>query len=253
MKRERCFLFGVGLDPVDMSGMVRAADDTIRAGQQCAIFAVNPEKIMAAQRSPALRAQLNAAEWLIPDGIGAVWAARRRGCRVPGRVTGADLMPALCALAAQRGYRVFLFGAREENNAAAAARLVETHPGLVVAGRRHGYIGVDDEAALVDEINASGADILFVALGSPRQEDWISRHRSKLRVNVLQGVGGTFDVLSGAVDRAPRIWIRLHLEWLYRLVREPSRLRRQSPRFYFAFLVLSGRLTDRPLPLREPG
>jgi N-acetylglucosaminyldiphosphoundecaprenol N-acetyl-beta-D-mannosaminyltransferase len=249
MKPERCFLFGVGVDRVDMERMVLAAEETILANQQCSIFAVNPEKIMTAQRNAPLRAWLNASEYLIPDGIGAVVAARMRGCRLPERVPGSELMPRLCALAAARGFRVFLYGAKSQVNAAAAHALAEQFRGIKIVGRHDGYTTA--QAALIDEINAAAPHFLFVALGSPKQEEWISRNRSRLRVNIIQGVGGTFDVIAGVVRRAPPVWIRWHLEWLYRLLAQPSRLHRQSPLLRFALLVLTGRLSDQPLALRK--
>ena len=250
MKPERCVILGVGVDRVDMDRMVAIAEETVLADRQCCIFAVNPEKIMTAQNNPALRECLNAAEYLIPDGIGAVIAARMRGTYVRDRVPGSELMPRLCALAAARRYRVFLFGAREQINAAATHQLAKQYPGIRIVGRHNGYVDAADQDALVAKINAAAPNFLFVALGSPKQEEWISRNRDRLRVNVIQGVGGTFDVIAGAVRRAPPLWIRLHLEWLYRLFVQPSRLKRQSPLLRFALLAMTGRLSDQPLALR---
>jgi len=238
MPIDRAYLFGVGVDCVDMATMEHAADQAVREDRQCAILAVNPEKIVTAEHDAELRTALNASEYLIPDGIGVVHALRRRGHRLAGRVPGSELMPRLCALAAQRGYRIFLFGAREDVNRAAASRLIATYPGLVVAGRQHGYSDEAESSALVERINASAADMLFVALGSPRQERWIAQHRGALCARVIQGVGGTFDVLAGAARRAPPVWIRLNLEWLYRALANPRRLPRQAALFKFAFRVL---------------
>lgn len=251
MTPERCFVFGVGVDRVDMDRMLLAAEETVLRAEQCSIFAVNPEKIMTAQRNPALRAWLNDSEYLIPDGIGVVVAARMRGMHARERVPGSDLMPRLCELAVTRGYRIFLYGAREQINAAAAHQLANRYPGIKIAGRHHGYVDAEDQDALIAAINAAAPHFLFVALGSPKQEQWIALNRHRLRVNVIQGVGGTFDVIAGAVRRAPPLWIRFHLEWLYRLLVQPSRLRRQSPLFRFALLVLTGRLSDQPLALPE--
>lgn len=233
-------VLGVGVDCVDMAGMERAAEAAIDAGAQCSIIAVNPEKIMAANANARLRECLNAAEFLIPDGIGAVLAARAGGVRLRGRVPGSELMPRLCALAARRGFRVFLFGARQDINDRAAQRLQETYPGLIIAGRQHGYVA-DDTTALIEQINAAQAQLLFVALGSPKQELWIAQHRKNLRVNVIQGVGGTFDVVAGAVRRAPQRWIALNLEWLYRLLANPRRLLRQTALVSFVWRVMWSR------------
>jgi N-acetylglucosaminyldiphosphoundecaprenol N-acetyl-beta-D-mannosaminyltransferase len=247
MKPERCLLFGVGVDRVDMDRMVAASEETVLADKQCSIFAVNPEKIMTAQNHAALRGWLNASEYLIPDGFGTVLAARMRGMSLRDRVPGSELMPRLCELAAAQGYRVFLYGAREQINAAAAHQLRKQYPGIKIVGRRNGYVDAADQDQLIAQINAAAPHFLFVALGSPKQEEWISRNRSRLNVNVLQGVGGTFDVIAGAVRRAPPLWIRWHLEWLYRLFVQPSRLRRQSPLLRFALLMFTGRLSDQPL------
>jgi len=242
---ERIDIDGVGVDCVDMPTVVRAVDATIAAHRQCTILAVNPEKISAAARDTNLRAILNASEWLIPDGIGAVVAARLRGADAIERVPGSELMPHLCALAARRRHRVFLFGARADVNRAAVERLSAIHPELVIAGRHHGFVADADMPALVERINAAAPHIVFVALGSPRQEQWIARHRARLTANVIQGVGGTFDVIAGAAKRAPPIWIKLNLEWLYRFAADPRRWRRQLTLARFGGRLLRDALTRR--------
>jgi N-acetylglucosaminyldiphosphoundecaprenol N-acetyl-beta-D-mannosaminyltransferase len=229
---------GIPVDNLSMSEVVDRVDATIRARGQCSILAVNPEKIMAAQQRPELAQALQRSELLIPDGIGVVLALRLKGQRVAGRVPGSELMPELCALAARRGYGVYLFGAREATNAFAAEVLVRMYPGLHVVGRHHGYVADADMEDVVDDINRSRAKILFVALGSPAQEIWIGRYRARLGVSALQGVGGTFDVIAGSVKRAPLLWRRLNLEWLFRLLAQPRRLLRQTaiPRFAYALV-----------------
>ncbi|NJN52809.1 MAG: hypothetical protein HC809_14685 [Gammaproteobacteria bacterium] len=161
MAAERVQLFGVGVDAMTMHDMVGAARGAIQRGEQCSIFAVNPEKIMTAQRLPQLRAHLTASEWLIADGIGVVVAARLRGARITERVPGSDLMPALCDMAQANGYGVYLLGAREESNVAAAANLQARYPRLQIAGRHHGYVEDADEAALIEAINQTSTDIFF--------------------------------------------------------------------------------------------
>ena len=207
-------------------------------GERCSILAVNPEKVIAAQDNPELAAVLEGSELLIPDGIGVVVAMRLRARRAQ-RVAGSELMPALCAMAAQEGYSVFLLGADEQTNEAAATQLETRYQGLRVAGRHHGYLQEHEYEAMIHTINASDADLLFVALGSPKQELWIGRFREALQVPVIQGVGGTFDVIAGRVQRAPQFWIRLNLEWLYRLLSQPQRLLRQRalPRFLWQMVL----------------
>jgi N-acetylglucosaminyldiphosphoundecaprenol N-acetyl-beta-D-mannosaminyltransferase len=240
---RRPLIQGIPVDNLGMADVVARADAAIRQGRQCSIFAVNPEKIVAAQERPELAQCLRASELLIADGIGVVMALRLRGLHVAERVPGSELMPELCALAAERGYGVYLFGAREEVNAKAAAELIRRYPSLRIVGRHHGYVTDAHIGALLKDVNASGAQILFVAIGSPTQELWVHRHRSKLNVNVLQGVGGTFDVVAGVVKRAPAVWRRLNLEWLYRLLSQPTRLLRQTALPRFAFALVKEQLT----------
>jgi N-acetylglucosaminyldiphosphoundecaprenol N-acetyl-beta-D-mannosaminyltransferase len=198
---------------------------------------------MRARTDAELRDLLSSATLLIPDGIGVVIAARWLGLGRFRRVPGSELMPNLCARAAAEGYSVFLFGARPAVNQAVAETLQRRYPSLVIAGRQDGYVEDAAMPALIDRINASGAAMLFVALGSPRQEAWMYTHAPALKVKVAQGVGGTFDVIAGRVNRAPPLFLALNLEWLYRLLREPRRLWRQRVLLIFAADILWRTLT----------
>ena len=174
---------------------------------------------------------------LIPDGIGVVIAARLlQGVDIQ-RVPGIELMGSICERAAERGYRVFLFGAKEDVNAEAARVLAARYPDLEIVGRVDGYVTEAAMPALIDRINDAGADILFIALGSPRQEIWVGRHASDLGVKVCQGVGGSFDVIAGNVKRAPKLFRDLNLEWFHRLASQPQRALRQSALPKFAWQV----------------
>jgi N-acetylglucosaminyldiphosphoundecaprenol N-acetyl-beta-D-mannosaminyltransferase len=217
----------------------RWAEAQVRHGSAAkAVIAVNPEKVMKALQEPEVLGQLRSAGLLLPDGIGVVKAVRLMGYRFCERVPGADLMLTLCELAAARKYRVFLFGAKPSVIEQACATLMRQYPSIRVVGAQHGYLKDDEMPMLIEHINRSAADLLFVALGSPRQERWMSTYLPQLKVKVCQGVGGTFDVLAGAVKRAPLAWRTVHLEWLYRLLAEPSRWRRQSALPVFAYQVL---------------
>lgn len=224
----------------DVEARVHAA---ISGAEGLRILAVNPEKIIRARRDAELSACLEDAELLIPDGIGVVVALRWLcGVRVA-RLAGADLMIDLCAQAEERGYPIFLLGASEQVSSAAQVELLRRFPQLQVAGRLNGFNGLSDEATVIRRIRESGARILFVALGSPQQEKWIARNWTKLEPIVIQGVGGTLDVLAGTVKRAPESWRALGLEWLYRLLSQPSRIRRQSALPIFLFRVLVSRFS----------
>ncbi len=236
--RQRVNILGVPMDCVSMAQAVVLADDIIRAGSQSAIFAINPEKIVAAGANPRLLEAISSAGLLIPDGIGAVLAARLGGARGVPRVTGADLMPELCSLAALRGYPIFLFGARPEVTPKACTTLMAAYPGLRIVGHQNGYLSSAERETLPARINATGARMLFVGIGSPQQEIWIHENLPKLTtVNICQGVGGTLDVLAGRVKRAPESWRKSYLEWLYRFLSEPNRIRRFPKLVSFAWRV----------------
>jgi N-acetylglucosaminyldiphosphoundecaprenol N-acetyl-beta-D-mannosaminyltransferase len=244
-------VLGLRIDCVDMAGAIRRAAAFVESGNRAhLVLAVNPEKIIAAREEPELAAALNESELSIPDGIGVVVAARMFGAKGIRRVASSDLMPELCGLAAQRGWPIYLYGASEPVNARAAEVLRQRYPGLIVAGRSNGYVEPQDMERLVADINASSAKLLFIALGSPRQELWMRQYRHALTtVRLCQGVGGTLDVIAGKVKRAPASWRALHLEWLYRLVTEPARIKRQRrlPIFVWQSLkAMTRRLAGRP-------
>lgn len=232
---KRIDVLGVPVDCVDMDMAMEHIARILKGDRAHAVIAVNPEKVIAAQSSARLLQALHGAGLLIPDGIGIVLAARLlHGARLR-RVPGSELMPKICDYAARTGYAVFLFGASAEVNELASRELQRRYPGIEISGAEHGYLPAEDMPKLVERINASGAKILFVALGSPRQEDWMLKYLPALNVRVCQGVGGTFDVLAGRVSRAPPLFLKLNLEWLYRLLSNPGRLTRQTalPRFFF--------------------
>lgn len=232
-------ILGVAVDAVDFGGAVAILTDAAGRDSGPALYtvAINPEKIMRARREPGLRPVLEQAGLRIPDGVGVVVASRLRGGRVSGRVTGIDLTMALAAEAARRAWPVYLLGAAPGVAEAAAAVYRQRFPGFVVAGVADGYFrGRDADVAAA--VRKSGARILLLALGSPAQEYWLHAHLAQTGCRVGVGVGGTFDVLAGRTERAPRFMQRLGLEWLYRLVREPSRYRRMAVLPVFLLLAL---------------
>lgn len=238
-KPLRTEVLGIPVDYVTMEGAVAFAERLIEDGSKGNyILAINPEKVMTLLKDEALRAAFAGAALLIPDGIGVVWAMRRLKGLAAVRVPGSELMPKLCELAALKGYGVFLYGSKEEVNEGAANILASRYPGLRIVGRANGYLKAEEMPELVRQINDSGAEILFVALGSPKQEEWILRWLPKLNVKVCQGIGGTLDTIVGTVKRAPPIFCRLGLEWFYRLVTDPRRAKRQAVLPVFAWKVL---------------
>jgi N-acetylglucosaminyldiphosphoundecaprenol N-acetyl-beta-D-mannosaminyltransferase len=197
--------------------------------------AINPEKIFRSQSDGELRRLIGSADFHLCDGIGVALAAAILYRRKVGRITGVQLFLELMTSAESNRLRVFLLGASPESNRGAYERLRKEYPKLAIAGRRDGYF--NDDAEVVEEINRSRPDMLFVAMGSPRQEKWIVKHREQIEAPYCMGVGGTFDVLSGRAKWAPRIIRRMGLEFLYRLIKEPKRWRRQLVLPRFAMMV----------------
>jgi N-acetylglucosaminyldiphosphoundecaprenol N-acetyl-beta-D-mannosaminyltransferase len=197
---------------------------------------VNPEFVMAAQHNAAFRQVLNRADLCVPDGVGLLWAAQRLRRSLPERVTGSDLVPMLARVAAERGWRVFLLGAAPGVAERTAQILANRNPGFRIAGVYAGSPADADAPALVHRVCLAQPDILWVAYGAPAQDLWIARHASQLGVPVMIGVGGAFDHIAGVRKRAPDWVQRVHLEWLFRLITQPWRWRRQLalPRFVWA-------------------
>ncbi|MGQ9889157.1 MAG: WecB/TagA/CpsF family glycosyltransferase, partial [Aggregatilineales bacterium] len=208
-----------------------------RAARQ--VCTINPEFIMMARRDPNFANILRRAALCVPDGVGLLWAARRAGQPLPQRVTGSDGVPIIAERAAEKGWRLFLLGAAPGVAERAAVILRARCPSLQIAGTYSGSPAPQEEDAIVELINASGADILFAAYGAPAQDKWIARNLPRLRVAMAMGVGGAFDFIAGVVPRAPQWMQRLGLEWLFRLIRQPWRARRmlRLPRFVLAVLL----------------
>ena len=254
MSASRIEIRGVPVDCVDWPGALRVVEQQLTtSGSAGAVIAVNPEKMVRAQQDANLLACLREARLLIPDGVGVVLAARLLGLGRMQRVAGCELMPEICAAAERRQAGIFLFGASESVNARVAAVLQARFPRLCIRGRHDGYVSDENMTGIVEAINASGATILFLALGSPRQELWMQQYLPQLQhVRLCQGVGGTFDVLAGTVRRAPAAFIHLHLEWLYRLLSQPNRILRQTALPRFALQVLTAALVPSSAAPRGP-
>lgn len=201
---------------------LKAAERLLDAPERAEILFLNIDSLRLAAEDSEFRAILERAALVLPDGIGIRLATRAYGGRLKANCNGTDLTPRLVAMAAQRGIKVFLLGATEPVVRRAAEVLVARYPGLVVAGTHHGYF--EDPGPVIAAVNASGAGLLLVGMGAPRQEKWIARHRALLAPPVCVGVGNLFTWISGAQPRAP-VWVRrLALEWAWRILLEPRRL-----------------------------
>jgi N-acetylglucosaminyldiphosphoundecaprenol N-acetyl-beta-D-mannosaminyltransferase len=209
------------------------------------IFASNPEKSFSLPKDPQLLETFKNADLLLADGIGIVWAARILYGAKLDRVPGAEFIFDICDLAAKEGYGIFIYGAKEETNKKAVNKLRKQFKDLKVVGRSNGYVSQSGMPNLLDFINKSGAKILFLALGSPKQEKWFETYNCQLKhVRLCQCIGGTLDTIAGNVKRAPEFWQRFSLEWLYRLIIQPTRIKRQKILPLFVLAVLKDKFTQ---------
>lgn len=210
------------------------------------IFTPNTEVVMIARNNDELKNIINQADMIVPDGVGLVHASRIKKNQLPERVTGFDLSVELLKIANEKGYSLFVLGGQEGVAEEAILNITVEYPNIRIAGYNHGYFkgahigqgGHEEELKVIDKINKSQPDILFVGLGVPKQEIWINENLDKLECKVVIGNGGTVDVLAGRVPRAPEIFQKLGLEWFYRLIKEPKRIKRQMVLPLFALMVL---------------
>jgi N-acetylglucosaminyldiphosphoundecaprenol N-acetyl-beta-D-mannosaminyltransferase len=229
---------GCGIDAVTMDQALGRVEEIIERRGRGQHMAVNAAKLVASQDDPRLRAIIAGCELVTADGQPVVWASRLLGNPLPERVAGIDLMSTLLAAAEQHRWRVYVLGAQQWVLERALERIRARHPNLILAGHRNGYFRAPEEAAVVAEIAASRADILFVAMSSPRKEYFLASYRDVLGVPFVMGVGGAVDVFAGCIRRAPLILQRLGLEWLFRLLQEPRRLFRRYAETNLRFLAL---------------
>ena len=234
-------LMGVPIHDVTMSETLAWIGRWIDMGGPHQIATVNPEFLMRARDDGDFRATLARAALCIPDGIGILLAARLRGDPLRERVAGSDLVPRLAAVAATQGWRLFFLGAAPGVAQEAASRLRTAHPDLLIVGCYAGSPAREEEAEIVARIRDSQADAVLVAYGAPGQDQWLGRNLAATGASVGIGVGGSLDFIAGTSRRAPRWLQQLGMEWLYRLLREPWRWRRQLALPRFAWLILTGR------------
>jgi N-acetylglucosaminyldiphosphoundecaprenol N-acetyl-beta-D-mannosaminyltransferase len=231
--RKTVDILGIPVDSMTMGEAVVRIGAFVEEGGPHAVFTPNAEIMMAAQREPELKEILASADMLTADGAGVVLASKLLGRKVPEKVSGVDLVREVFKACGQKSLRCYFFGAAPGVAEEAAEKAKAEYPGIVIAGCRNGYFTPEQEADIVSGINASDADLLLVALGAPKQEKWIAKHKSALTVKVCMGVGGTLNILSGRVQLSPDFFRRNGLEWLHRLYKEPWRARRMMdlPRF----------------------
>lgn len=236
--QDKVDILGVLVDNLTMDSAIGKVRGFLGSDRPHTIFTPNSEIILAAHRDKGFREILNSASMLTADGIGVVYASRIVKKPIAERVAGFDLGCRILEEAAKGGHGVFLFGAKPGVAEVAAKNLVNKYTGLKIAGTENGYFTEQDNDRIVENINSSGADILFVCLGAPKQEIWIYKNKTKLKPKVIMGIGGSLDVFAGNAQRAPVFWQRAGLEWLYRLIKEPRRIWRMRSLPIFGLTVL---------------
>lgn len=232
---EKRTIFGVCIHNISFKEAVEHIREYLEGEKLKVIYTPNTEIVMAAKDDESLKNLINSANMITADGIGLIYAGKIKNKPIKERVTGYDLSMSILDIANEKGYSLYLLGGKPGVAELASERLRDEYRGIKIAGHHHGYFkgshndhqGHEEELAIIEEINRARADIVFVGLGFPGQEKWIASNREKLKSKLLIGNGGVIDILAGNAKRAPDIFIKLGLEWFYRLLKEPSRIKRQ--------------------------
>ena len=240
---QRIEVLGCPMDVASMGETVEGIRSAVVAKRFTQHVVVNVAKLVNMRTDVQLNKSVRSCDIINIDGMGVVLGARFLGHAVPERVAGVDLFHELLAMSCANEFSVFLLGAKDDVVSTAADKVRALYPQLNIAGYHHGYFW-DDEAAMVEKIRASGAQLLFVAITSPKKENFINRWRDQLGVTFVMGVGGTFDVVAGKVKRAPQWMQQWGLEWLYRVIQEPGRMwkRYLTTNSKFAWLLAKEKL-----------
>lgn len=236
--RKLVNIAGINIDNITMEQAVERVYDFIKSDRNHSIYTPNAEIMMDGIANKELKEILNTADMLVADGAGVVLASKILRKSVAEKVSGFDLAKNLLIASSKRPIKFFLFGGKPGIPERANANIVCDYPGAEIVGTRNGYFSQEDESEIINQINNSGADVLFVCLGAPKQEQWIHQHKDQLKVKVCMGLGGTIDILAENVKLAPDFFRNHGLEWLYRLYKEPWRFKRmlRLPKFILYIL-----------------
>lgn len=233
---QRLEILGIGIDRIDSNEALRQIGQFIASGTPHQIVTANAEIIYQASKNEKMKNVINAAQMVTADGSGVVWASRQLGQPLAQRVTGIDLVNSICEQSAKDKWKIYILGSAPGVADTAANNIRDKFPGCNIVGTHHGYFNEQEEAQIIAELEQLQPDVLFVALGAPKQEYWIADHIQQLNIPVAMGIGGSMDVLSGNVKRAPKWMQKMSLEWLYRLLIQPTRFKRvlALPKFMLA-------------------
>lgn len=224
MSNNRYPILNTYVNAISMDETVAEVEKIIKAGKPTQHVVINALKVNLMNENAELQKIVNACPLINADGASIVWAAKKLGVPLTERVAGIDLFLNLVKLAAEKGYKIYLFGAKEEVVQKVKKIFMDQYPNLQIVGVRNGYFTEEDEPEIVKDMAESGADMMFVAFSSPKKEFWVNKYLEQLNIPFVMGVGGSFDVVAGVTDRAPK-WMQDHgLEWFYRFIQEPRRL-----------------------------
>ncbi len=216
-------ILGVNVDNVTMEKALEKVLDFLAGDEPSSVFTPNSEIIMSAYKDEAFCEVLNSASLIIPDGIGVVYASRILKAPLPERVAGFDLADNLIKKLSNGEKSFYFFGGKPGVAEKAKENLLSKYPSLNICGLNDGYFDDEKEKLIIEDIKQKKPDVLFVCLGAPKQEKWINKHKDELGAKVLLGIGGSLDVFAGTAERAPEFYRNHGLEWLYRLLKQPSR------------------------------
>lgn len=244
--RDKVNILGVNIDKLTMVQAVKIAESYLKSYSTKVIYTPNTEIVMESKKNQKLRDILNRGDLVVPDGIGLIYASKIKKKELSERVAGFDLSIELLDIADKNGYSLYLLGGEEGVAKRAGEEIKKRYPNVKIVGYRNGFFkgahiskaGDTEEEKIVKEINSSRPDILFVGLGAPKQEYWIDYNKDKLKTKIIIGNGGTMDVLAGKAKRAPKVYQDLGLEWFYRLMKDPKRIKRQISLPIFLLTVI---------------
>lgn len=236
--KDKVNILGVNVDMVTIDEAAEEIYSFLATDSMHSVYTPNSEIIMLAYKDSEFADLLNRSDLLTADGIGVVYASKILKKPIKERAAGYDIARKVLKKLDGSDYKLFLFGGKPGVAEEAKANLEKEYTGLKIVGTRNGYFKSDEEAGIIDEINASGTDIVFVCLGAPAQEKFIDRNRDKLKTKAALGIGGSLDVFAGKVERAPEFWQKAGLEWFYRLMKEPKRIGRMMALPKFGLTVL---------------
>lgn len=236
-------ILGMRIDRVAMDQVLAMVDDYIRDRKPRHFVTADASMVVTAQEDPELHDIIERADLVTPDGAGILWASRQLGVPIKHKVSGVDLVSEVTRLSAAKGYRVYFIGAAPGVADEARTNLTEKYPGAQIVGCQDGYFTGEKEPEILENIKKANPDVLFVAMGIPKQEKWINRHKEYLGVPISVGIGGSFDVYSGRVKRAP-VWMQKNgLEWLYRLWSNPRKIGKVMTLPKFAVMTLKRKIS----------